>query len=495
MTTRPFVFSTARQPSRGLWLGLFAGISLISATSARAQVGYQPMGAPPPPGPAASMPSAYQQQGSLLPPAGAGLQNYGQQPRYQAPVNYGGTTSSRHGSTARSSRTASQPAPYQPAAMAPAYQQQPAYPQQRQSGGYQPMTPSYQGPVYQQAPVQQHYQPQPQMPSYSGYGQPKAYPQAPKTKTPLQPLNGGTRPVKKPSSVNAYQQQPATYHPQQPESGGMHNQVAALRANDRTQDRRLDDLERHAFPAARGSNTSSTGYHQVAVGESLSTIAARYGTSVDELKRLNHRSSNVVFAGENLVVPGRGGKGSYTPATPSYSKQGSSSSSGTHIVQRGESLSQIASAYRVSMKSLQDANGIRNANLITPGQRLKIPGRSTNSNTVVVNAPSRPKAKTSSSSKQYISTSYKPSTPARETVLVAPSRVPAAGTGVGHAITPTGPRGVTSYRIEHGDTMDSVAQTFSTTPGEIQRMNKLQATALPAPGEEIVVPQPTSVSL
>lgn len=45
-----------------------------------------------------------------------------------------------------------------------------------------------------------------------------------------------------------------------------------------------------------------------------------------------------------------------------------------HVVQRGETLSQIARTYGVSMTALAQTNGIRNPNFIYVGQRLTIPG-------------------------------------------------------------------------------------------------------------------------
>jgi LysM repeat protein len=49
-------------------------------------------------------------------------------------------------------------------------------------------------------------------------------------------------------------------------------------------------------------------------------------------------------------------------------------SGGVHIVQRGETLSQIARRYGVSMTALAQTNGISNPNFIYSGQRLTIPG-------------------------------------------------------------------------------------------------------------------------
>ncbi|MCS7038137.1 MAG: LysM peptidoglycan-binding domain-containing protein [Anaerolineae bacterium] len=44
-----------------------------------------------------------------------------------------------------------------------------------------------------------------------------------------------------------------------------------------------------------------------------------------------------------------------------------------HVVQRGETLTQIANRYEVSVAHIVQANGIRNPNRIFPGQRLCIP--------------------------------------------------------------------------------------------------------------------------
>lgn len=49
-------------------------------------------------------------------------------------------------------------------------------------------------------------------------------------------------------------------------------------------------------------------------------------------------------------------------------------SGGVHVVQRGETLSQIARRYGTSTTALAQANGIQNPNFIYAGQRLAIPG-------------------------------------------------------------------------------------------------------------------------
>ena len=46
---------------------------------------------------------------------------------------------------------------------------------------------------------------------------------------------------------------------------------------------------------------------------------------------------------------------------------------GVHRVRRGETLTGIARRYRVSVRSLQRVNALRNAHALRPGMRLRIP--------------------------------------------------------------------------------------------------------------------------
>ena len=91
-------------------------------------------------------------------------------------------------------------------------------------------------------------------------------------------------------------------------------------------------------------------------GETLSDIADRYGISVGALMRMNGmRNGNYLQAGSRLTVPGP------------------EAGSGRHRVAAGESLSSIASRYRISTRDLMSVNDLRNANHVEVGQVLKLP--------------------------------------------------------------------------------------------------------------------------
>ena len=133
--------------------------------------------------------------------------------------------------------------------------------------------------------------------------------------------------------------------------GGSGQVVAAAASSSRTD----------ARPTPAPSKPS---YHTVRRGESLSSIATKYGTSVTSLRNANGLSSSKILVGQRLKLSG--GSGSSTKSSaPTY-----------HTVRKGESLGSIATKYGVSVSSLQSANSIRNASHITVGQKLKITGGS-----------------------------------------------------------------------------------------------------------------------
>ncbi len=107
--------------------------------------------------------------------------------------------------------------------------------------------------------------------------------------------------------------------------------------------------------------------HIVRRGETLSGIAARYGTTVSALVRANNiRNPNRIYVGQRLTIPGDGGGGN--------DDGGDDPPTGIHIVRAGETLSRIALRYGTTVWAIASLNGLRNINVIYVGQRLRIPG-------------------------------------------------------------------------------------------------------------------------
>ena len=106
------------------------------------------------------------------------------------------------------------------------------------------------------------------------------------------------------------------------------------------------------------------GYHKIRNGESLSSIAKKYHTTVTKLKELNGLKNNNIRAGQSIKVPGAGNS--------NLSYDGSNHTVKSHKVKSGETLASIASRYGISVNTLKSCNGL-NSNLIRIGQVLKIP--------------------------------------------------------------------------------------------------------------------------
>lgn len=101
-------------------------------------------------------------------------------------------------------------------------------------------------------------------------------------------------------------------------------------------------------------------------GATLSELAIEYNTTVARLVELNNISNpNLIYAGNTLVVPVSGGS--------SNSSNNCSNSTRTYIVQRGDTLSQIALNFGTTINAIASVNNIRNVNLIYTGQTLYIP--------------------------------------------------------------------------------------------------------------------------
>ena len=107
-----------------------------------------------------------------------------------------------------------------------------------------------------------------------------------------------------------------------------------------------------------------SGVHVVQAGENLFRIALRYGTTVDALMAANNLTSQTIYVGQKLVIPGSG-------AQPQPPVSGGT----TYVVKRGDNLYRIALSFGLSYQQLAQYNGITDPNAIYVGQVLKIPPR------------------------------------------------------------------------------------------------------------------------
>lgn len=113
-------------------------------------------------------------------------------------------------------------------------------------------------------------------------------------------------------------------------------------------------------PSANG------GTYTIVAGDTLFSIARRFGVSVTDLAVANNIANPTrIFVGQIIIIP--------TANTPPSATNPPPTGGRVHIVQRGENLFRIALRYGVPLADLARANNITNPARIFEGQALVIP--------------------------------------------------------------------------------------------------------------------------
>lgn len=114
------------------------------------------------------------------------------------------------------------------------------------------------------------------------------------------------------------------------------------------------------LPGKQSDNdTNDSIIYTVVKGDSLWAIANKYNTTVDNIKKANNLSSDLLQVGQTLIIP---------------SKQGSTNQI-TYTVQKGDSLWLIANKYDTTVEKIKSTNNLT-SNLLQIGQVLIIPSTS-----------------------------------------------------------------------------------------------------------------------
>ena len=178
-----------------------------------------------------------------------------------------------------------------------------------------------------------------------------------------------------------------------------------------------------------GGASSGSGNYTVKPGETLSEIAERHGTSVDRLMQLNNlRSAKDLWAGSRIQVPGA------SPARPASAAAPLNRNARDHKVQPGETLSEIADRYGISMDRLISLNGLKEPNDLQAGSTLRLkapttPAARPRPSTVATKPPVKPTPKP-------VSTASKPAKPA---VAASTTATPATSAATATAIASARP--------------------------------------------------------
>lgn len=173
--------------------------------------------------------------------------------------------------------------------------------------------------------------------------------------------------------------------------------------------------------------------HTIARGETLSTIARRYGVSVQAIRDANKMKNNRIVAGHDLIVPVPVGA-----VRTAQSPRISPSETGEYRVRAGESLWDIAQAHGTTADDLALRNHISSRGKIYPGQILKVPQTA---------SASTPKAPPTAKSATY-----------------------------------------SEYRVKPGETLWGIAQDHGMSVSKLANMNHISSRGKIYPGQTLRVP-------
>lgn len=118
------------------------------------------------------------------------------------------------------------------------------------------------------------------------------------------------------------------------------------------------------IPSTTTSCPPNTSIHIVQAGDTMFTIARKFGVSLDALIAANPqiKDPSKIVPGQTVCVPGKVGPGQCPPNTTVY------------IVQSGDTMFLIARKFGVSLEALVNANPqIPNPSQIRPGQTVCVP--------------------------------------------------------------------------------------------------------------------------
>ncbi len=210
------------------------------------------------------------------------------------------------------------------------------------------------------------------------------------------------------------------------------------------------------------------GVYRVRRGDTLASIARRFGVSARDLATVNRiRNANQIHPGQVIELPG----GSLS------AKPGDRSHAGTYTVRRGDTLDSIARKFSVGVRELIALNGIRNRNRIAVGQSLYIPGppEPTPTPALATSAAAAPV------SGEAVANAVPAEAPASESALPG-GEAPAVVAASAPEPAPT------SYVVRRGDTLEKIAARTGTSQSELIALNRIRNKNRLAVGQTLQLP-------
>ena len=186
-------------------------------------------------------------------------------------------------------------------------------------------------------------------------------------------------------------------------------------------------------PTASVQAVKQTTY-TVVKGDALIKIANRFNVTVGEIQQWNSLKGTVIYIGQVLKVSAPGKTVTVTAPTPTTTTTTTSATATTtYTVKSGDYLGKIGNQFGMTVQQLKTLNNLK-SDLIYVGQKLKV------------------SAKTTSTPTSTLTTTPSPTT----------SKQPSSGT-------------TSTYVVKSGDTLGKIAGIYNTTVTALKSLNNLKS--------------------
>ena len=215
----------------------------------------------------------------------------------------------------------------------------------------------------------------------------------------------------------------------------------------------------------------TTNTYVVQKGDSLYSIANKLGTTVSELKKENNLTTNTLQIGEVLRIP---------------TKEIYEEEENVYIVQKGDTLYSVAMANNTTVDELKKANNLT-SNILSTGQLLKIPSALLPESTYIVKK---------GDSLYSIANKYNTTVDELKRINNLTSNI----LSIGQVLKLPSDKvsdvekeeNTINYTVQKGDSLYSIARKYSTTIDKIKDLNNL-TTNLLSIGQVLLIPTDTNL--
>ena len=200
-----------------------------------------------------------------------------------------------------------------------------------------------------------------------------------------------------------------------------------------------------------------TNTYVVQKGDTLYSIANKLGTTVSELKKENNLTSNTLQIGEVLRIP---------------TKEIYEEEENIYIVKKGDSLYSIANKYNTTVDELKRINNLT-SNILSIGQVLKLPSDKANNVENEENTISYTVQK--GDSLYSIARKYDTTIDRIKDLNNLTTNLLSIGQVL---LIPTDTNLETTYTVQKGDSLYSIAKKYNTTVDRLKQLNNLSSNLL-----------------